>query len=228
MVLGASPERGWHALLTRQALQHVATLGLSTSPACSNLTAAPYRALQMGRLRKGSIGMPKAKKTKVEVPQPTGADQWAPEASSPPSPTPKPPPNPSKPPPCPPSPAKLRVQAMKIPVTENWSGFLQVEKKVKAAEQHFKTEMRIFDAKERNLKQRRPTKSRTALDRRDADEMELIYLRAFAERRVLQWRLLSCESLLGTCHHYLEWQAAEIKRLQRKCNGNMHRVRAAN
>ena len=157
----------------------------------------------------------------------TAVGTEAPEPTTPPSPTPTPPPNPSKPPPSPPSPAEQRVQAMIIPAKENWEGHLEVEKKLKAAESFFKVQMRIFDAKERSLKQRRPTKSTAALDKRGADEQEIIFLRVFREREVLLWRLLSCESLLGVCHSKLDWQAAEIKRLQRKCRLNIRRVRRA-
>ena len=177
----------------------------------------------MGRYT--GVGMPKPKKKKVEKPQSTADSS----RDDPPAPA-SPPrgPAPSKPPPSPPSPAKQRVQAMEIPVTENWKGFCLVEKKLKAAEKQFKLEMRIIEAKERSLKQRRPTKSSMALYKRDDDERELIFLRAHWERHVLQWRLLSCEALLGVCHCKHEMQEAEIKRLKRKCNQRLRRVRGAN
>ena len=112
----------------------------------------------MGRYT--GVGMPKPKKKKVEKPQSTADSS----RDDPPAPA-SPPrgPAPSKPPPSPPSPAKQRVQAMEIPVTENWKGFCLVEKKLKAAEKQFKLEMRIIEAKERSLKQRRPTKSAMAM-----------------------------------------------------------------
>ena len=91
-----------------------------------------------------------------------------------------------------------------------------------------KLEMRVIEAKERSLKQRRVTKSSMALYKRDDDERELIFLRAHWERHVLQWRLLSCEALLGVCHRKLDVQAAEIKHLKRKCNQRLRRVHGAN
>ena len=61
---------------------------------------------------------------------------------------------------------------MQDPVTENWKGFCMVEKKLKAREKEYALKIRIIDAKERSLKQRRPTKSGTALDKRELDEMD--------------------------------------------------------
>ena len=96
-----------------------------------DIDCVPCRAPQMGRLRKGSVGMPKPKKKRVEEPQPTVVDKGSPEAAPPPFPDPRPPPDPSKPPPAPRSPGKHHVQFLQKVYTEALKRWKTVEKIVK-------------------------------------------------------------------------------------------------
>ena len=74
-------------------------------------------------------------------------------------------------------------------------------------------------AKADGLAKRRPTKSWTALNRRDADSMELMFLEAHADCNIMGYRLMSADYLLGLCEFKIEWKDAEIARLKRLLRG---------
>ena len=168
----------------------------------------------MGRYR--GIGMPRARKTKVEKPQEANAGECSP-AGELPAPV-SPPRDAQKPPVAPPSPlspGKKRVQALHDELSEATANWNYVESLLKPKEKDFKKKKACFEAKRKGLAARRPTKSVSALDKRAWDSQTLSLQEAHAEHYILGYRLLSADCLLAACGKKLAWKDAEIARLKR-------------
>eukprot|EP00966_Prymnesium_polylepis_P132150 3055835-Prymnesium_polylepis.1 len=86
---------------------------------------------------------------------------------------------------------------------------------LKCKEKAFKHGKACREAKEKGIAARRPTKSETAVEKREADSLSFLIEGQFAEHTIMGYRLLSADCLLAACSKKLEWKDAEIARLTR-------------